>query len=159
MPASGEDQLFVLAQRLREAGPEGQGLKRALMRQITEAAKPLARKISDPAHLKPYMPDRYAEILAADLSVGTVKNFGTDPGVSIRGKGRERARKVRYLNEGTINHPVYARGERKTWRWKNRQTGGMKPGFFSDACKEATPQIRAKVLQALTDTSRKITHG
>lgn len=159
MPASGEQQLFVLAQRLREAGPEGQGLKRALMRQITEAARPLAAEISNVEHLKPYMPDRYAALLAADLSVGTVKNFGTDPGVSIRGKGRERARKVRYLNEGTINHPVYARGERKTWRWKNMQTGGMRAGFFTDACKEATPQIRSKVLEALTETARKITHG
>lgn len=156
---SGEEQLFTLAQRLREAGPEGQGLKRALMKQITEAAKPLVRKISDEEHLKPYMPDRYAAILAADLSVGTVKNFGTDPGVSIRGNGRERRRKVRYLNEGTINHPVYAQGDRKTWRWKNRQTGGMRPGFFSDACREETPQIREKVLEALTETGRKITRG
>ncbi len=159
MPASGEDQLFALAQRLREAGPEGQGLKRALMRQITEAAKPLVAEISSVEHLKPYMPDRYAALLAADLSVGTVRNFGTDPGVSIRGKGRERARKVRYLNEGTINHPVYARGERKTWRWKNRQTGGMRAGFFTDPCRDATPQIRSKVLEALTETSRKITRG
>jgi hypothetical protein len=35
----------------------------------------------------------------------------------------------------------------------------MKPGFFSDPCKKAAPDIREKVLEAMAETSRKITGG
>jgi hypothetical protein len=127
------------------------------MKQINEAAKPLAKEISDPAHLKPYMPDRYAEVLAADLRVSATKSFSRNPGVSIRARARARKRKVAVLDAGLINHPVFARGERSTWTWENGQTGGMKPGFFTDPCERATPQIRSRVLQAMTETAGKIT--
>ncbi len=63
------------------------------------------------------------------------------------------------LDRGSINHPVYAQGPRNTWAWSNYQTGGMKPGFFTDACQQATPQIRSKVLQAIAETERAITEG
>jgi hypothetical protein len=66
---------------------------------------------------------------------------------------------VRLLDAGFINHPIWPRGERSTWNWQNRQTGGMKPGFFSDPCKKAAPDIREKVLEAMAETSRKITGG
>lgn len=157
---SGEDQLRQVAARLREAGPDGQGLRRELMKQITEAAKPLVKEISSREHLKPYLPDRYAEVLAGDLTVSAQRIFAKDPRVSIRAKAaREHRRKVRWLDQGFINHPVYARGPRRTWNWANGQTGGMKPGFFTDPCEKATPQIREKVLEALTETARRITHG
>lgn len=158
MAGSGQDQLERLAEQLKAAGSTGQGLRRELMKQITEAARPLVREISSVEHLIPYMPDRYAAVLAADLTVSAQKSFGKDPRISIQAKAaREKRRKVRWLNQGFINHPIFARGARSTWRWSNAQTGGMKPGFFSDACDRATPQIREKVLQALTETARKIT--
>lgn len=159
MPVSGPGpyQLRKLSARLREAGSEGQGLRRELMKQINDAAKPLAAQISDVSHLKPYMPDRYAEILATDLRVSATKSFAKNPGVSIRARARNRKRKVALLDAGVINHPVYARGERSTWTWSNAQTGGMKPGFFTDPCEKATPQIRSRVLQAMTETAGKIT--
>lgn len=157
----GRDQLRLVAARLRDAGDEGKGLKRQLQKNITEAAQPLARKIADVEHLKPYLPDRYAAVLAADLGVKVVNRFsGGNPAVQVRAQAREHKRKVARLDVGLINHPVYARGRRGTWSWSNNQTGGMKPGFFSDACREATPQIRSKVLEALTETAGKITgHG
>lgn len=164
MTDPGVEQLRRIARGLKDAGVEGKGLRRNLTKQINEAAKPLVKKISDPEHLKPYLPDRYALVLAADLAVAERSLvLGSNPRLRITAKGREHRRKVVHLDAGLINHPVFARGPRRRsatdpgWTWKNNQTGGMKPGFFSDACKDATPQIRAKVLTALTDTEREIT--
>jgi len=157
----GREKLRLVAARLKEAGDEGKGLKRELQKNITKAAEPLARKIADEEHLKPYLPDRYAKVLAKDLGVRVVNRFaGGNPAVQVRAQAREHKRKVARLDAGTINHPIYARGARREWTWSNYQTGGMRAGFFSDPCKQATPPIRAKVLQALTETGRKITaHG
>jgi hypothetical protein len=156
----GRDQLRLVAARLKEAGDEGKGLKRELQKNITEAAKELAQTISDVEHLKPYLPDRYAVVLAADLGVKVANRFsGGNPAVQVRAQAREHKRKVARLDAGTINHPVYPRGPRRNWSWSNYQTGGMKPGFFSDACKDAAPKIRTKVLQALTETAGKIAGG
>lgn len=152
------ERFALLGRYLKDAG-EG-GLKRQLQKNITDAAKPLARKISDVEHLKPYFPDRYAVVLATDLGARVSQRFsGSNPGVMIRAKARERKRKLVFFDKGFINHPIYARGERKTWKWDNGQTGGMRPGFFSGPCKDATPDIRAKVLQAIAETERQITEG
>jgi len=156
----GREQLRELALRLKDAGEEGKGFRRELMTQIDKAAQPLARKIASLEHLKPYMPDRYAAALAEDISVRAQKIFAASPRVTVSCRTRgERRRKVRLLDAGFINHPVFGRGPRDEWDWWNGQTGGMKPGFFTDPCRGATPQIREKVLQALTETERKITGG
>lgn len=158
MGAGGAD-LSRLAARLRAAGTEGQGLRRALLNAITEAAKPLAQKISDEGHLNAYMPGRYAAVLAADLSVKTVKSFSGDPKVSIRAQGRAHRRKVRLLDDGMINHPKWPRGPRGSWNWRNGQTAGMRAGFFTDVAQEAAPEIRERVMEALTETAAKIARG
>lgn len=150
----GRDQLRAVSARLKDAGDEGKGFRRELLRQIGEAAKPLIREISDAAHLRPYMPGRYAETLAADLTVTAQRILAKDPRVSIRCKGREHRRKVRQLDGGLIQHPLY--GDREHWF---RQTAGMKPGFFTDPCEKATPQVREHVLSALTETIGKIAGG
>jgi hypothetical protein len=153
----GQYQLRELSARLREAGTEGKGLRRKLMKQMNDAARPLAKEISSVEHLKPYMPDRYAAILAADLGVRVAKSFSKNPRVEIRAKAKQHKRKVAVLDAGLINHPIYAQGERKTWSWSNAQTGGMKAGFFTDACKRQTPQIRDQILKAMTETAKDIT--
>lgn len=157
----GREQLRTLAARLKEAGTEGQGFRRELLKQLGEAAKPLAREIGDAERLKPYMPDRYAAVLAADLSVTTQRLFtGPSPRISIVAKGRVHKRKVARLEDGFIWHPVYAQGIRKKWNWaKKPQTAGMKPGWFSDPCEKAAPDIRGHVLEAMAETARKITDG
>jgi hypothetical protein len=155
----GREQLRALAARLKEAGDEGKGFKRELMRQLDEAAQPLAKKIAGVEHLKPYMPDRYAEVLAADLAVTTQRLFGASPRVSVVAKAREHKRKIRIIEDGLINHPVYAQGRRRSWTWVNGQTAGMRPGFFSDPCEEAVPDIREHALEAMAETARKITDG
>ncbi len=155
----GQYQLRLLSARLREAGSEGQGLRRKLYRNIREAAKPLAQEIARVEHLMPYMPNRYAAVLAEDLGVRTANFFSKNPRVEVRAKARQHRRKLVLLDNGVINHPVFARGPRRGWEWSNVQTGGMRAGFFSDAVKEAGPAIRDKVLQAMSETSRQITGG
>jgi hypothetical protein len=153
----GTADLHRIAARLREAGKEGQGLRKELTQALTDAAGPLAKKISSLEHLRPYLPDRYAEVLAADLSARVASRFGANPRIEVRAKARDHKRKIVLLDDGFINHPVYPRGPRRDWNWKNRQTGGMKPGFFADACRDARPDIRNRVMQALADTARQIT--
>jgi hypothetical protein len=156
----GQEELRALAARLKEAGNEGKGFRRELVNQLGEAAEPLAAEIADPERLKPYMPDRYAAVLAADLLVTTQKLFaGPSPRISIVAKGREHKRKVQLTEDGSINHPVFAQGIRKTWTWENRQTAGMRPGWFSDPCERAVPEIRDHVLDAMAETARKVTGG
>lgn len=157
--ADGSEQLRELAARLKAAGTEGRGLRRDLQAALEEAAKPLAAKIASADHLRPYLPDRYAEILAADLGARVAAVLGGDPRVQVRARARDHARKIALLNNGLINHPVYPRGPRKQWSWHNRQAGGMKPGFFDDACKDAGPEIKDKVMQALAETAKKIARG
>jgi hypothetical protein len=121
-------------------------------------------------------------VLAADLAVSTQRLLsGSSPRVSIVAKGRVHKRKVQLIEDGVINHPVFARGWRQRprhvrpealarklvvpvshlsgWTWENGQTGGMKPGFFSDPCEKAAPDIREHVLEAMAETARKITDG
>jgi hypothetical protein len=150
----GREQLRTLAARLKDAGDEGKGFRRELMKQIGDAAQPLVHEIANPAHLKAYMPARYAEVLAGDLDVGAQRIFASNPRVSIRAKARDRRRKVRQLDAGILQHPLY--GNRERWF---KQTDGVRPGFFTDPCEKATPQIREHVLAAITETTRKITGG
>ena len=155
----GREQLRALAARLKEAGDAGKGFRRELMSQLEEGAKPLAREIASPAHLEPYMPDRYAGVLADDLAVSTQRIFSGNPRISIVAKARKHKRKIRLIEDGLINHPVFAEGPRRKWDWVNGQTRGMKQGFFSDPCEKAAPDIRDRALAAMAETARKITGG
>lgn len=157
--ADGSAELRNLAARLKAAGTQGRGLRKDLQAALEEAAKPLAAKIASVEHLRPYLPDRYAEVLAADLSARVVAVLDGDPRVQVRAQARDRKRHIVLLNSGFIAHPIYPRGPRKTWHWQSRQTGGMRPGFFDDACKDAGPEIRDKVMKALAETAAKIAHA
>jgi len=155
MPVGGPGpyQLRVLSRRLREAGKEGQGLRRELYAAINRAAKPLAAEIKDPANLRSHMPNRYADTLARDLNVSAAKRAGRDPGVTIRARtGRGRKRKVGLLDQGVIVHPVF--GDREDWK---SQTKGMHSGFFDDPARRAAPEIRKQVGQAMAAVAKKIT--
>ncbi len=67
------ERFALLGRYLKDAG-EG-GLKRNLQKNITKAAEPLAQKISNVEHLKPYMPDRYAVVLSEDLTARVSQRF------------------------------------------------------------------------------------
>jgi hypothetical protein len=154
----GPQQLRDLSLRLREMGKEGQGLRRALYKAINESVKPFTFTMNSASYLMPYMPNRYAEVLAGDVRVTATKRGGQRASVVITVKGRQHKRQVQTLNAGLLRHPVFAeRGTpRSTWRWKT-QTGGMRSGFFSDAAHRAAPSIRAEVQKAMDDTAKKLT--
>jgi hypothetical protein len=178
MPDPAAVQLNGLSRRLRDAGPEGRGLYRALQKALKAAADPVAKEIGDTAHMDPYMPDRYAAVLARDLDVKVLTSLAGDPKVTIQAKAREHKRKIGLIEDGVINHPVFARGRRTRlrspvlreaalkggipehaingWTWKNGQIAGMRPGFFSDPCKNAEPDVRDRLMGALDETARKI---
>ena len=154
---AGAQQLRDLSRRLKEAGTDGQGLRRALRKQIRDAAEPLAREISRLDHLVIYMPDRYAAVLAGDLSVRVSATFSGSPHVQVRAQARAHKRKLQYLDKGFINHPIFARGPRALWDWSNGQTGGMEAGFFTIPCEDSAPEFRSAVLAAMTETAQNIT--
>ena len=144
----------ILAAHLKEAG-EG-GLRRELGKAIRDAASPVADQIKGVTHLREYMPDRYADVLAADLQVTVnARAGGTSPGVTLTARapttGRG-GRKVRNREAGTITHPLYGNRE----RWFD-QTGGMLPGFFSGPAERSAPQVQRKVLEAMRDVCDEIT--
>jgi hypothetical protein len=151
-------ELRALSVRLKAAGTEGRKLRRNLSKNMNLAVQPLAKTIADPAHLMPYMPDRYALILAADLGARISNSSASaTPRVEVLAKAKQHRRKLVMLDAGIINHPIYARGPRSAWNWSNTQTAGMKPGFFTDAVRDAAPQIRDQILKALTETAREVT--
>lgn len=156
---AGAEEFARLARRLKDAGETG--LRAELTRAVNDAAKPFARQVSDASYLYPYMPNRYADVLAADESVSTLKRTGLSVyGVAVRLQGRRHRRQVQTLNRGLLRHPVFPRSDegRDQWTWRT-QTGGMKPGFFDDAIREHVPQIRDDIQAAMGRVAGKIAHG
>jgi hypothetical protein len=155
----GAAEFAALSRRLKDAGETE--LRRELYKAISDAARPLGREIRSPAHLHPYMPDHYVDTaLAADLTVTVSKRTGRDPGVSVRAKGKVKARHVKRLEAGILMHPVFgdSKKPRKTWRWVT-QTKAMRPGFFSDPAEKSAPGIRDAILAAMHDIAARATKG
>jgi hypothetical protein len=97
---NGALQFGVLAKHLKDTG-QGE-LRRKLYKAINDTARPLAREISSVEHLKPYVPGRYAPVLAADLPVTVSKRTSdANPGVTIRAGGAASGPwKVRFPDRG-----------------------------------------------------------
>ncbi len=135
-----------LAVNLRLVGQDG--LRRELYQAISDAAAPVAAEIRGVTHLRDYMPDRYADVLASDLQVTTHKNTSiSNPGVTLFARaptfGRG-GRKIAQRESGVITHPLF--GNKNRWF---TQTGGMKPGFFSSPAERSAPAVRDKILEAM----------
>ena len=146
-----------LSKRLKEAGETG--LRRQLYRAIDKSAQDLAEEVQSTGHLKPYMPDRYAAVLSADLKVRVLKRSGREPQVSLIAEGRDHRRKVVQLNDrGILVHPVFARGLRRQWTWRP-QFSHVRQGFFSEPVERSAPQIRERISEAMQETARQITRG
>ena len=150
---AGASEFAALSRRLKDAGEDG--LRKELYKAIRAAGEPITREIRDVLHLRPYMPDRHADVLAADIAVSMFQRGSIrSPGVTIAARGRLKRRKVVRLNEGFLTHPLY--GNREHWF---TQTDGMKPGFFNDPCNRSGPQVRDKILAAMHDVASKVTGG
>ena len=146
-----------LSARLKEAGATG--LRRQLYKAIDKSAQDLAKEIGSPEHLYPYLPNPYADVLAADLKVRVVKRSGQDPHLTLIAEGKNHKRKIVQLNDrGLLWHPVYARGRRRDWTWRP-QFSHVRQGFFTDPVERSAPQIRERITEAMQETARKITRG
>ena len=154
--SAGADQFAELARRLREEGEDG--LRRELYDAITQAVRPVLRKIR--AGLPDHMPERYAGVLAEDLKLETRKYLGEDPGVVVAAtaptnvRGR---RKIGRVEDGILAHPVF--GDRKEWRYNVAPEGGMSPDFFSGPLEDSAPEVQQAILSAMSDLIDKITRG
>lgn len=144
----------ALARALKDAGEKD--LARELRKAINDAGQGLAKQVGNEEHLKPYMPNRYAEILAEDLTVTISQRLGTAPGVTLRAKGRQRNRHVARLNQGILAHPVYGRPDRtrRQWAWVNDQP--IRPRFFDDPVAASGPEVRRQIEAALHRIKAKI---
>ena len=159
MPSSvtGAADFAALSARLKEAGATG--LKRELYKAIGKAADDLPTEIASPRHLYPYMPDRYANVLASDLSVKVYKRGGSNAHVTLRAEARTSKRKLVQLDErGILVHPVFGGATRKDWIWR-AQFKSVRQGFFTDPVERAAPQVRDRIQAAMRETARKITTG
>src|SRR6185503_5980414 len=160
MPGSvtGAADFAALSARLKEAGATG--LRRELYKAISKAGDDLVKEISNVEHLKPYMPDHYAEVLASDLSVKVLKRGGQDAHVTLRAESRApRKRKLVQLDErGILVHPVFGGAIRKDWVWRE-QFSHVRQGFFTDPVERCAPAVRDKILAAMRETARKLTTG
>lgn len=154
----------ALGRALKEAGEKD--LARELRKGINDAASDLKAQVQDVEHLKPYMPNRYAEILAEDLAVVISQRLGTTyPGVYLRAKGRTRSRHVSRLNQGILTHPVFGteaqelsakasgRGHGRGWTWVSQD---IRPRYFDDPVAASGPQLRDQIAAAVRRVIEKI---
>ena len=155
--ADAATEFAALAYALREAGETG--LKRELDKALNDAAQPVARVIGREDHLKAFMPDRYARVLAPDLKVTVRKrSAGDNPGVSIvasaptvGGSPSRRGRNIPRLNRGILAHPVF--GNRDHWEY---QSDGVTRGFFDRPVEAGRPVVRRQIEDALARVRAKI---
>jgi hypothetical protein len=145
-------ELEALAFRLRRAGDTE--LLREVTRAMRDAVVPVQAEIR--ADLMPKLPNRYAGALDADLRLGTnVRTGERDPGVSITGQSRSKARKLRNLDEGRLTHPVF--GDREVW--KTQEEPSVQPGWFSGPAEAAGPRVRDGIERALADVAGRAVKG
>ena len=131
-------------------------LRKELYQAISDAADPLAGEIRNVTHLRAYMPNRYADVLAGDLQVTTHKRtVGEEAGVTLFARaptvGRG-GRKIRQRDAGLITHPVF--GNRRNWKV---QTAGMVPGFFTTPAERSAPRVREQIVAAMDRVALKAT--
>jgi len=145
-------ELEALAFRLRRAGDT------ELLREVTKAMRDAVVPVQDEirAGLRPKLPDRYAAELDADLRLGVnVRTNERDPGVSLTGQAIAKTRKLRYLDEGRLTHPVF--GNREEWR--TQELPSVEPGYFTGPAEAGGPRVRTAIERALEDVAGKAVKG
>lgn len=145
------NELGELARSLRQAGDTD------LLGEVRDAIQHAAGPIPDAirGELRPRMPDRYADVLNADLAIGIRTLTGRyTAGVSViaRGRGAVKRRRLHRLNQGTLAHPLF--GNREHWYYQE-----IPPGFFDDPNEAAAPRVREEIDAALDRVKDKIWAG
>ena len=143
-------QLAALRDLLKEAG-EG-GLSRKLSDGIGKAVDPLKEELH--AGLRPRLPNRYADIIDADLEI-TRRTHNTPDGAQVTVYARTAGapkRRLRRLDDGILWHPTF--GDRKKFREQGAPS--VEPGWFSGPAENAIPRAREAIEQALNDVLEEI---
>jgi hypothetical protein len=150
--------LNAIAVRLRELGETG--LVSELQREIGAAVAPLPARIR--AGLPAYLPNRYADVLDADLSVSRYTFLGGAGGearVSVYASARVKKRKLRQSDAGFLWHPLFGRfprsSPRNRWFVNEAPGEGMERGWFSRPVEDSVPQVRDAVERALDNVVEK----
>lgn len=147
-------QLKVLSRHLKEAGPEGKGLRKELLKEIRKAVEPAkdAARASAAADL----PHRggLAALIAGSKFTSRTKLGGRDVGVIISARHRKTGGRpgmiaLKAMDRGRLRHPVF--GNRKVW-----VTQAVRPGWFTRPMEATAPAVRRDVLDAMEKTAEKI---
>lgn len=138
----------ALAMRLRYAA--GGGLRDDLYKAVNDAAMPVIAGIRDGLEVR--HPRRYfAETLDPDLALTVSKRTaGSEPGVRITARTRGTRRRIRQLDGGVLDHPLW--GDRDHWYRQD-----VTPGWFSGPARRAGPAAREEILSAMRRTAGQIT--
>lgn len=148
--------LNAVAVRLREIGESD--LVRELQNAIGDAVAPLPGRIR--AGLPAHLPNRYAAVLDADMSVSRrtfLGGAGDTARVTVYATPRGKRRKLRVSDAGSLWHPVF--GDRERWYANVAPGHGMERGWFSGPVDEAVPEIRQAVERAMDDIVAKAVGG
>lgn len=154
MPAEfkmeGADKLKEVARALRKLSDKE--LSRDFYQRLNRLVKPLKKAIKD--DLKSFLPDRYAEELARDLTVSSRRRAGRSPGIAIVGKAKSRSRggerDLASLNRGRLRHPLF---ENRGW-WYDQY---VKPNFFDDPIFRQRAQVARQIDELLDEVAIEIT--
>lgn len=144
----GADKLGALSEALRRYGTVE--LERELGDGITRAVVPLVAAVKQ--SLKVYLPDRYAEALAASLVENAVRLAGSTPGVRLAASAktpRGKQRDLMALNRGRLRHPLY--GNRKHWYDQD-----VKKGFWNEPLTDESDAVRKEVVKVLDNIAREL---
>jgi hypothetical protein len=149
---TGAEDFLKLSKALKAAGDVH--TRKALTAAMREGVKPAMKDAQK--RLKEGLP--YGGRGNAVSQVVQVKT-GANAGVSVVVKyGSKRATNARLANtHGRIRHPVFADAEktRKDWRWVNQEVPHLK-GWFDESYRDAAPEIRKSLENAMEDIAQMI---
>lgn len=144
----GSEKLGALSEALRRYGVTE--LEGDLYKGIVKSVEPLVQAVK--TSLKDYLPDRYAEQLAASLVDKAVRLAGSNPGVRLAATAktpRDKQRDLKSLNRGRLRHPLY--GNRGWWYDQD-----VKKGFWDEPLIDASAAVERELIKVLDNIAKEL---
>lgn len=142
----GANELAAITARLKAAG--NGGLRRELLREIRNGAKPLIPAVKRSA--ANHLPSGYNDEVTTEKFVIRTRTSGRNPGVRVQSLS---TRDLKALDQGVLRHPVYPKGDRASWHWVTQQ---IPAGFWTDEMKRRVPAVRRNISRALRNVARRL---
>lgn len=164
MKLSGQAKLHGVGRGFKKAA--NGGLDAEMDKAARRAGSAIEREIR--AHTDDYIPKGFEGTFAANLDIKTRVRKGTFRRITLIGtaKGtRGRAsRHVKQIDEGKLRHPVFGRTRKvkRHWvyhgftipnQWVEQR---VKPGFFTDSGRIATPKAADEIRHGVSNLARDI---